>query len=391
MLKKILLGSVATAMLAMGSGPAMAKEPLKIGFVTTLSTPAGYLGEDARDGYNLAIKQGNGTLGGVPVSLVVEDDGLKPAAGKQIVDRMLGEGIKLYSGVIFSNVATAIAPTITQQGGFYVSLNAGPSPFAGARCDKNYFVASYENSALHAAGGAAANDLGYKRVVLLAPNYQAGRDALAGFKRTFKGDVLAEIYTKLDQSDFSVEMARIRDLKPDAVYQFHPGGLGINFAKQYAAAGLTKTIPMILPVFSMDMRMLKATGDAAEGLYTVGLWAPDLDTAANAAFVKAFQAEYGRMPTHYAAIAYDTANLMGSAIKAVGGDMSKADAFRAALRKADFKSIRTHFEFDTNQHPIQDYYLMRIERGADGQLMPKVQRKVLSMQKDVYASQCKMN
>ena len=390
MLRKIALGCVASALMALGA-TAQAQDPVRIGFITTLSTPAGYLGEDARDGFNLAVKQGGGKLGGVAVNVIAEDDGLKPANGKQIVDRMVADGVRLFSGVIFSNVSTAIIPSIVNAGGFYVSPNAGPSPFAGSRCDKNYFVASYENSALHASGGAAANELGYKKVVLLAPNYQAGRDALAGFKREYKGEVVAEIYTKLDQSDFSIEMARIRDLKPDAIYQFHPGGLGINFAKQYAAAGLSKTIPMVLPVFSMDGRMLGATGDAAEGLYTVALWAPTLDVPGNAEFVKAFQAEYGRTPTHYAATAYDTANLIGSALKATGGDMAKADEFRTAMRKAEFQPVRGNFAFDTNHHPVQDYYLIRIERNDKGELVQNVQRKVLEKHKDHFAPECKMN
>lgn len=390
MLKKIALGCVASAMMAMGA-TAQAQDPVRIGFVTTLSTPAGYLGEDARDGFNLAVKQGGGKLGGVPVELVVEDDGLKPANGKQIVDRMVGDGVRLITGPIFSNVSTAITPSILAADGFFISPNAGPSPFAGARCDKNYFVASFENSSVHAAGGAAANELGYKKVVLLAPNYQAGRDALAGFKRLYKGEVLAEIYTKLDQSDFSTEMARVRDLKPDAIYQFHPGGLGINFAKQYAASGLSKEIPMVLPIFSMDLRMLKATGDAAEGLYTVNLWAPTLDVPGNAEFVKAFEAEFGRTPTQYAAQAYDTANIIALGLKANGGDMKNADAFRDAMRKADFQSVRGNFAFDTNHHPIQDYYLVRIERNEKGELVQKVVRKVLENQKDHFAAECKMN
>ena len=390
MLKKLALGCVASAMMALGAS-AQAQEPVRIGFITTLSTPAGYLGEDARDGFNLAVKQGGGKLGGVAVNVIAEDDGLKPANGKQIVDRMVADGIRLFSGPIFSNVSTAIVPSITGAGGFFVSPNAGPSPFAGSRCDINYFVTSFENSAVHAAGGAAANELGYKKVVLLAPNYQAGRDALAGFKRLYKGEVLAEIYTKLDQSDFSIEMARIRDMKPDAIYQFHPGGLGINFAKQYAASGLNKTIPMVLPVFSMDLRMLKATGDAAEGLYTVALWAPSLDVPGNAEFVKAFEAEYGRTPTHYAALAYDTANSIGAGLKANGGDMSKADVFRDAMRKAEFQSVRGNFAYDTNHHPIQDYYLIQIVRNDKGELAPKVVRKVLEKQNDFFAAECKMN
>lgn len=176
--------------------PAVAAAPVKIGFITTLSTPAGYIGEDLRDGFQLAIKQGNGALGGVPVELIVEDDGLKPANAKQISDRLVQSGVKLFTGVNFSNVLAAVVPGVIKAGDFYISANPGPSVFAGEKCDPNYFVASYQNDAFHTAGGVAANELGFKRMVVLAPDYQAGRDAIAGFKRTFKGEVLAEIYTE---------------------------------------------------------------------------------------------------------------------------------------------------------------------------------------------------
>ena len=389
MIKNFTRGSLLLA--ALGAAHlALAADPVKIGFITTLSTPAGYIGEDERDGFNLAVTQGGGKLGGIPIELVVEDDGLKPANAKQAVDRMLQSGIKLYTGVNFSNVLAAVVPSVLKAEQFYVSLNPGPSNFAGDKCDRNYFVASYQNDAFHTAGGAAANELGYKRVVLMAPNYQAGRDALAGFKRTYKGEVLAEIYTKLDQSDFSVELARVRSLAPDAVYQFHPGGAGINFAKQYANAGLGKTIPMVMPGFSMDTRMLAATGNASEGFYTTGIWSTATDNAASQKFVQDFKKAYNRVPTDYAMQAYDTAQWIGSGLKAVNGDLAQADAFRAALRKAEFTSLRGKFKLNTNQHPIQDLYLMRIEKNAAGELAPKVVRKIISDDKDAYAELCKM-
>ena len=386
MLKYLCLAAAALA----ATASAQTTAPVKIGFITTLSTPAGYIGEDLRDGFMLAVTQGGGKLGGVPVELVVEDDGLKPANAKQAADRMVQSGIKLYTGVNFSNVLAAVVPSVTKAGFTYVSANPGPSVFAGEKCDPNYFVASYQNDAFHTAGGVAANELGFKRVVALAPNYQAGRDAIAGFKRTFKGELLAEVYTKLDQSDFSVEIARIRALAPDAIYQFHPGGAGINFAKQYGNAGLGKTIPMLMPGFSMDARMLTATGNASEGFYTTGIWSVAMDNPASKKFVQDFQAAYKRVPTDYAMQAYDTAQWIGSGLKAVGGDLDKNAAFRAALRKAEFTSLRGKFALNTNQHPVQDLYLMRIEKGANGELGPKVVRKIVSDDRDSYAADCKM-
>ena len=371
--------------------PALAHaDPVKVGIANDISGPFSALGAEARDGFNLAIKQGGGMLGGVPVQLVIEDDGLKPANAKQAADRMLQSGIKLFTGVNFSNVLAAVVPGVVRSGAFYVSLNPGPSNFAGEKCDQNYFVASYQNDAFHTAGGVAANELGYKRVALLAPNYQAGRDAIEGFKRTYKGEVAAEIYTKLDQSDFSVELARVRSLAPDAVYQFHPGGTGINFVKQYAAAGLNKTVPMLMPSFSMDARMIKATGEASLGAYTTGIWSQDFDNPQSKAFVRAFKEAYGRVPTDYAMQAYDTAQLIGAGLKATGGDLSRQAEFRAALRQPAFASLRGKFSMNTNQHPVQDLYLMRIEKDADGNLAPHRVRKLVSDDKDAYAQFCKM-
>lgn len=370
---------------------AQAQTPVRIGFMTTLSTPAGYIGEDERDGFMLAVKEEGDKLGGVPVRVLIEDDALKPANAKQIADRMLQDGVRLFTGINFSNVLVAVAPTVLEGGGTYVSVNAAPSTFAGKGCKPGYFSASYQNDSYSDTGGMAANKLGYKRMVLLAPNYQAGRDALNGFKSTYKGEVLGEIYTKLDQSDFSVELARIRELKPDAIFQFHPGGAGINLAKQYANSGLAQSVPMITPIYSMDRRMLAATGNAGNGYYLTASWSADLDTAENKRFVDSFAKAYGRLPTDYAATSYDTARLIGSALRAVGGDIAgKRDAFHAALRKADFKSVRGKFRFAANQHPIQDWYLLRVEPDAAGKLGYKTVERIATDHGDPHAAECKM-
>jgi branched-chain amino acid transport system substrate-binding protein len=386
-MKTLLVG----ALLAAGSTAtllAQAQEPVRIGFITTLSTPAGYLGEDSRDGFQLAIDQEGGKLGGVPVKLIVEDDGLQPAKAKQIVDRMSLDGINLYSGVIFSNVLAAVVNTATQDG-FYISNNTGPSSLAGKQCKPNYFVASYQNDTIHEMAGKAANDLGYKKMVILAPNYQGGRDALEGFKRTYKGEV-TEIYTKLNQLDFSVELARVRSLAPDAIFEFHPGGAGINFAKQYAGSGLNKTIPMVVPVFSMDERMLAATGDMAKGMNIVSLWNPQSSNPANQAFVKAFTDKYKRVPTVYAAQTYDTARLIGAALKTVDGNVKDQDAMRQALRNVKFDSIRGDFAFAKNQHAVIDWYLLRVEANADGKLVQVPVSTIARSQVDSFAAECAM-
>lgn len=386
MMKNVLTLAMLGATLA-SSMSTLAAEPVRIGFITTLSTPAGYLGEDARDAFRLAMEQEGGKLGGIPVELVVEDDALQPAKGKQIIDRMSLNGISLYTGVMFSNVLAAVVSGATKDGNFYISPNAGPSNLAGKQCKPNYFVASYQNDVPHEMAGVAANELGYKKMVILAPNYQAGRDALAGFKRGFKGEV-TEIYTKLNQLDFSVELARVRSLKPDAVFQFHPGGGGINFAKQYGSTGLSKTIPMVVPVFSMDERMLSATGNVAEGMNVVSGWDPQGDNPANQTFVKAFNEKYGRAPTMYAAQGYDTARLIGSALAATNGDVKNTEAFKAALRAAKFDSVRGDFSFAKNQHAVIDWHLLKVEASADGALREVKVKTIAKAQVDNFAADC---
>jgi branched-chain amino acid transport system substrate-binding protein len=279
---------------------------------------------------------------------------------------------------------------VLEAGAFYVSPNAGPSNYAGKDCHKNYFVASWQNDSLHESAGQAATNLGYKRMVILAPNYQAGKDALTGFKRYFKGEVLEEIYTKLDQSDFAPELARIRAQKPDAIYQFHPGGQGITFVKQYVQAGLMATTPMVVSEVSMEPRILAAVGDAAVGVNVTGHWNNDFNNPASLAFVKAYTAKYNRVPTVYAQQGYDTAKLIGSALKAVNGDLTREDAFRAALRKADFVSTRGNFKFGPNQHPVQDWHAFKVEKGADGKPVIVTKGMVLANHGDSYAKDCRM-
>ena len=385
MRKTILAASIA----ALATFPAFAADPVKIGMITTLSGPAGYLGQDIRDGFKLAMEDGK--LGGVPVELVVEDDGLKPGQGKQIAERFLGEeGIKLFTGIVFSNVAGATVPDIVDNDAFYVSPNAAPSNMAGKECNPNYFVVSWQNDTLHESAGQNATNLGYKKAFVLAPNYQAGKDAIAGFKRYFKGEIAGEIYTRLDQTDFAAELAQVRAAKPDVVFQFHPGGLGITFLRQYEQAGLMKEIPMVVAEPSMDGVTLAAVGDAALGLNVTSHWNSDFDNAANKKFMEAWTKAYNRPVTYYASQGYDAALAYASALKATGGSLEDADAFRDALRKADFESVRGKFAFGPNQHPVQNWYALKVEKGADGKPMLKTVGDVFKDHGDAYSAECKM-
>lgn len=365
-----------------------AADPVKIGMITTLSGPGGYLGADIRDAFKLAIDQGGGKLGGVAVELVVEDDGLKPGQGKQIAEKFVKtDKMKLLTGIVFSNVAGAAVPDILDAGAVYVSPNAAPSNFAGKECHKNYFVVSWQNDALHESAGQLATNLGYKKAFILAPNYQAGKDALAGFKRFFKGEIVGEVFTRLDQTDFSAELAQIRAANADVVFQFHPGGLGIAFMRQYAQAGLST--PMVVASPSLDSVTLGAVGEAALPVKATAHWNADLDNPANKAFVEAFQKAYGRLPTYYAAQGYDTALAIAAALKGTGGNVEDTEAFRQAMLKADFQAVRGAFKFGPNQHPVHDWYEISVAKGADGKLALKSGAKVLTNYGDSYAAQCK--
>lgn len=357
-------------------------EPLKIGMITTLSGGGAGLGLDIRDGFLLAVKQS----GKSDVEVIVEDDAQKPEMAVQIADKMIqSDKVDILTGIVWSNLAMAAVPGVLAQDIIYVSTNAGPSALAGAKCSPNYFNAAYQNDNLHEAVGNYANTAGYKKSFILAPNYPAGTDALTGFKRFYKGDLAGEVYTKVGQTDYAAEIAQIRASGADSVYFFLPGGMGISFMKQYAQSGVT--IPVTGPAFSFDQDVLPAIGDAAVGVKNSSHWSKDLDNEANKAYVAAFVAEYGRLPSLYATQGYDAANLILSA--AAKADVKDKDAFRTAMKAADFASVRGKFKFGNNNHPIQDIYIREVIK-EDGVLTNKIVTTSFTDHQDAYAGDCKM-
>ncbi|MDA5555917.1 ABC transporter substrate-binding protein [Shimia sp. MMG029] len=361
---------------------AMAQADVKVGMITTLSGGGAGLGIDVRDGFMLAVKQ----AGRDDLEVVIEDDQRKPDVAVQLADKMIqSEKVDVLTGIIWSNLAMAVVPAATAQGKFYLSPNAGPSPLAGKGCHPNYFNVAWQNDNLHEAAGAYANDAGLKNSFILAPNYPAGKDALTGYKRLFGGELAGELYTKLGQTDYAAEIAQIRASGADSVYFFLPGGMGISFLKQYAASGVD--LPLVGPAFSFDQGILQAVGDAAMGVKNTSQWNKDIDNAANAAFVETFQAEYGRLPSLYASQGFDTANLLFSAMDKA--DVADADAFRAALKAAEFDSVRGDFAFGDNHHPIQDIYVREVIKEGDV-FTNKIIATGLSDHADAYAAECKM-
>ncbi len=370
------------AALALGVGGAQA-QPVTIGMITTLSGGGAGLGVDVRDGFLLALQ-----MAGNPdtVRVVIEDDAQRPEQAVQIAERMIqSERADILTGIIWSNLAMAVVPSVTAQDIFYISPNAGPSALAGAQCHPLYFNAAWQNDMLHEAAGKTANELGYRNTFIMAPNYPAGTDALAGFKRYYQGNIAGELFTQVGQTDYAAEIAQIRASGADSIFIFLPGGMGISFMRQYAQSGLN--LPIISAAFSFDQDILPAVGRAALGVINTAQWSPDLDNDANRAFVQAFRETYGRLPSIYASQGFDTANLILSALEKA--HPSDREAFRQALLAADFESVRGNFRFAPNQHPIQRVYVREVVE-VDGVLTNRIIGVAFEEHQDVYGANCRM-
>jgi branched-chain amino acid transport system substrate-binding protein len=367
-----------------------AAQTVKIGYLATLSGQAAQLGIDSVDGFKLALQKLDGKLGGLPVELVVIDDQLKPEVGIEQAKRLIEkEQTPIIVGTTFSNILMAVVQPITRAQVFLISPNAGPSPLAGAQCNPNFFAVAFQNDQIYEPIGAFLQKKGTKRVVALAPNYQAGKDAIAGFKHTFKGELLDEIYTPLAQLDFSAELARISSLKPDAAFAFYPGGLAVAFVKQYDQAGLTKTVPLYGGFPLVDETVRKAQAKASVGLVTSGNWALDLPFPVNKEFSDNFKKAYGREPSEFAAYAYDTALVLDGAIKAADGKLGDKDKLRDAIRQAKVESTRGIFRFNNNHFPIQDWYVRTVVDDASGTRI-RTDEKIYAGEGDRFAGQCPM-
>ena len=385
-MKKHALG-MAAGLVALGQA---ASAEVKVGMIVTLSGPPAALGQQAVDGFQLALKDLGGTLGGEPAELIVEDDELKPdvalSAANSLVD---GEDVDFVVGTIFSNMLQAVFRPVTESETFLISPNAGPSTFAGRNCSPYFFVTSYQNTQNAEVMGAYAQEAGFANVFMIAPNYQAGRDNMEGFRMHYEGEIVDEIYVPLDHQDFSAEIARIATSDADAVFAFTPGGLGVRFVRQFNDAGLSNRM-QFMSVFTTDETTLPAQQDAAEGFIAAGNWAPDMATDRSMAFVEAFEAEYGYVPGGYAMQAYDAALLIDSAIAAVGGDLSDKEALGAALEAAEFDSLRGDFSFNANHYPVQDFYQLSVAQREDGAWVTSIGNPVFDDYADSFAGECRM-
>ncbi|HWM43053.1 MAG TPA: ABC transporter substrate-binding protein [Burkholderiales bacterium] len=385
--------SIALAGAAAIAFNAHAASELKIGFLSTLSGPAGAIGVEIRDGFNLALKMAGGKLGDLPTEVIFADDTLNPEMGKQLAERLLKrDRVNLMTGVVFSNVMLAVWPTIEQAKVFYVAPNSTPTRITGEGCNPYFVSASWPNEGHHEAAGHYAKSKGYKNMYLIAPNYPAGKDATTGFKRGYGGTIAAEVYTKLNQLDYSAELAQIRAAKPAALYAFLPGGMGINFIKQFVAAGLSAEVPLVVPGFAADQDIVRAVGEPMLGIFDTSHWAYDLENEANRKFVAGFEKEFNRIPTLFAEQGYTTALLIDAAVRSAKGKIEDVPGFHKALMAAPgrFKSPRGDFKMAHNGTPVQDYYLRVVAKDSKGRLVNKKIGTVVNGLGDFWAKDCKM-
>jgi branched-chain amino acid transport system substrate-binding protein len=373
--------------------PALAQQQkLKIGFITTLSGPQGIIGKHMRDSVELALDHLGRKVGGLETEVVYGDDQFKPDVGVQVAEQMLKrDQVDIMSGIIWSNVMMATVPVITGAGKIMVGTNAGASPLAGSQCNELYFSTSWNNDQSPEALGKHLQDSGVDELYVLAPNYQAGKDMVAGLKRYYKGKIVEEIYTKMGQLDYQAEITQLRARKPKAVFIFYPGGMGIQFIRQYVQAGLRDQIPLY-SVFTVDETTIPALKEAAVGQFEARFWTAEVDNPASKKYVADFRKKFGYTPSYYGAQSYDGIMLIDSAVRAVKGNVKDTKGMVAAMRKANYKSIRGDFKFNNNHHPIQDFYLLKAVKDpkAPEGITMAIEKKVFEDHKDAYHQECKM-
>lgn len=388
-MKRILMG--ASALMVLGSVPAMAQEPIKIGFVSTFSGPTAVIGNDMRNSFELALDHLGRKMGGRPVEVIYEDDQQKPEVGKQKTEKLIqSDKVDFVVGYIWSNVLLASLKPVVDSKTFLIGANAGPHQIAGELCSPYFFSTSWQNDQTPEAMGLYMNQKGVKTVYLLGPNYAAGKDMLAGAASTFKGKVVGQELTKWpDQLDFSAELTKVKAAKPDAVFVFYPGAAGVQFLNQYAQAGLKGTIPLYT-AFTIDELWLPRQGDIALGVPGAQEWVNDLPYDANKKFVTDFKTKYNSYPSFYGAQSYDAANLINSAVVAVKGDVSKKDDMRKEMQKANYASVRGPYKYGNNQFPIQNFYLQDVVKDANGELRLKTVATIVKDSQDRFHTKCPM-
>jgi branched-chain amino acid transport system substrate-binding protein len=388
-MKRLLMGTA--ALVALGVVPAWAQQPVKIGFVSTFSGPTAVIGNDMRNSFELALDHLGRKMGGKPVEVIYEDDQQKPEVGVQKSQKLVeSDKVDFVIGYIWSNVLLASLKPVVDSQTFLISANAGPSQVAGEQCSPYFFSTSWQNDQTPQAMGTYMTQKGVKTAFLIGPNYAAGKDMLTGVRTTFKGQIIGEELTRWpDQLDFSTELSKVRAAKPEAVFVFYPGAAGVQFLTQYVQSGLKGQIPLYT-AFTIDAITLPLQKDLALGVPGAQEWVNDLPNDANKKFVADFRAKHKNYPSFYGAQSYDAANFVNSAIVAVKGDLSKKDAMRAEMRKANYASVRGPYKYGNNHFPIQNFYLQDVVKDEQGNFTLKTVATIVKDSQDQFHEKCPM-
>ncbi len=393
-MKKFIAAALAASMFTL---PAFAAE-VKVGFVTTLTTGGAVIGKDMENAVNLASAHMGGKMGELDLNVIFADDGFKPETGKQATDKLVKQDdVDFVTGYIWSHVLLASRKSVLDQGKFLISANAGPSEMAGKLCHENFFSTSWQNDQTPEAMGEVLNQQGVKSLYIMAPNYAAGKDMVAGVERTFKGEIKGKDLTKWGadaQLDFSAELAKAKASGAEGIFVFYPGAAAGAFVKQYQQAGLKDILPLY-SVFTIDAislpKLQAANFESVLGSKTTQQWDPSLKNEQNKRFVTEFKARYGSYPSFYAAQSYDAMFLIKSAVEAVGGDLTNKDGIRAALKTANYDSVRGKYTYGNNNFPIQNFYLREVVKDNDGNWTTRVASTVFENNQDSHAKDCSMN
>jgi branched-chain amino acid transport system substrate-binding protein len=372
--------------------PVIAADSIKIGFVSTFSGPTAAIGNDARNAFELALDRIDHKMAGLPVQVIYEDDQQKPDVGKQKTEKLIqSDHVDFIAGYNWSNVLLASLKPAVDSETFLIGINAGPSQLAGELCSPYVFLTSWQNDQTPAAMGLYMNRKNVKSVFLIGPNYAAGKDRLAGFKTTFKGQVLGEEYTVWPtQLDFSAELSKARNSRAESIFVFFPGAAGVQFLNQYVQAGLKQQIPLYTDG-TIDELSLPLQKENALGILGVQEWVNDLPNEENRRFVADYRKKHpGLRPSFYGAQAYDAVELINSAVVAVNGDVTKRDAMKAEMEMANFKSVRGSFRYGNNHVPIQNFYLVDVVKDGDGALSLKSVATIVENDQDRFHDKCPM-
>ena len=387
---RLRIALMASAAMLVVSQAVAQDEEIRIGYINTFSGGAAIYGKHQKDGLELALDHLGRKIGGLDVKMIYSDDQRKPDVGLQQADKLLKKDkAHVIAGIIWSNVLAAVQRRVVRAKKILISTNAGWSAMAGKNCSPYFFSTSWNNDQGAEAMGQLMNQEKLDNVFLISANYQAGKDMLTGFERTYRGNVAGRILYRLGQRDYQAEISQIRAAKPTALFGFVPGLMGIAFIKQYHAAGLGKTIPFY-SVLTVDYLTLKGHGKAAIGTYHTAYWNNSSEDPVNQRFIKDFKAKYGYHPSMLSAQAYDMPLLVDSGVKAVGGNLSDVRGMIEAMEKADFASVRGKFTYNMNHIPIQTFYRREVRADANGDPVIVTTGPVLENHKDAYYEQCKM-